>query len=136
MPGAMENLKTALDRLTLRQKTQIVMAVVVTVGLIWGISLYATRIRYSVLFTGLGSDDASRVVAALAEQQHWTHGIDADLFARLQNDLVESQAKRLERLFGFDMGHWCMPQRQITYDPAPPPARFALSQSRARGGRP
>lgn len=66
-----------------------------------------------------------QVTDALAEQRDWTCGISADLYARLQNDLVLPQAKRLENLFGFDMDHWRKPQRAIAYDPAPPPPRYA-----------
>jgi flagellar M-ring protein FliF len=64
-----ENLKEALGRLGTKQKVQMAMAVLVTVGMVWGISLYATRIRYTVLFSGLSRDDAAPVIEALRESQ-------------------------------------------------------------------
>ncbi len=56
-------------RLTVRQRIQIGAAALMTVGLVWGLSNYATRIRYDVLYSGLQNDDASAVMASLREKQ-------------------------------------------------------------------
>ena len=58
-----------LGRLTTRQKIQLGLALVATLVLVWGISVYATRIRYGVLFSGLEREDAATVISALAERQ-------------------------------------------------------------------
>jgi len=65
MAETFENLKAILDRLTPAQKLRIVLALVATVGLIWGVSAYATRIHYEVLFTGIDPDESSLIVEEL-----------------------------------------------------------------------
>ena len=62
-------LQEGLGRLSTRQKVQIGLAFVATVGAIWSLSLYATRVRYGVLFSHLDQEDAARVVSLLHEQQ-------------------------------------------------------------------
>jgi flagellar M-ring protein FliF len=62
-------LREGLARLPARQKVQIAIALVATVGAVWGLSVYATRIRYGVLYSNLAREDAAAVVSALAERQ-------------------------------------------------------------------
>ncbi len=61
--------RSALARLTPRQKTQLLVAIVATGLLVWLLSVYATRVRYGVLFSNLRTDDASPVIAALKERK-------------------------------------------------------------------
>ncbi len=63
------NIRTALNRMSGRQKLQLGLALLATVGIIWGISNYATRIRYGVLFSNLAPADSGTVVDALKKQQ-------------------------------------------------------------------
>jgi len=65
MGQTIENLKAILDRLTPGQKFRIVFALVATVAVIWGVSAYATRIRYEVLFTGVEPEESARIVEEL-----------------------------------------------------------------------
>ena len=69
MAGTFDNFRSMLDRLTTRQMFQIGLALLATVGVIWGVSQYATRVRYGVLLTGIDPDDASMVVAELKERK-------------------------------------------------------------------
>jgi len=62
-------LQDGLAKLTARQKIQIAVAAVATVGAVWGLSVYATRIQYGVLYSNLAREDAAAVVSALAERQ-------------------------------------------------------------------
>src|SRR6185503_368487 len=68
MPGMIDGLQTAAARLTTRQKVQILGGVAATVAVVWGLSVYANRIRYGVLFSNLRQDDAAPVIAALKEK--------------------------------------------------------------------
>ena len=61
-----DNLRDSLARLNTKQKIQLGVAAATTLGLVWGISLYATRVSYQVIYTGLEREDASAVVAAVA----------------------------------------------------------------------
>jgi flagellar M-ring protein FliF len=69
MNDFLPRLREVLERLTPRQKVQIVLAALATGALIWGVSAYATRVRYGVLFTRLERDDAAAVLAALEERR-------------------------------------------------------------------
>ncbi len=69
MPALLAPLREAWDRLSGAQRVRLVLAVVGLVGLVWGVSLYATRVRYGVLFSHLDTDDAAQVMAALRERQ-------------------------------------------------------------------
>jgi flagellar M-ring protein FliF len=69
MAGVIEGLRAAATRMTPKQKIQVVLGVAATVGLVWGLSVYASRIRYGVLFSNLRSDDAGPVIAALKEKR-------------------------------------------------------------------
>jgi flagellar M-ring protein FliF len=62
-------LRDGMARLPTRQKVQIAVALVATIGAVWGVSVYATRIRYGVLYSNLAREDAAAVVSALAERQ-------------------------------------------------------------------
>jgi flagellar M-ring protein FliF len=68
MPGILENIRNGLRALSVRQKTQLVVALVATVAIVWGVAQFATRVRYGVLFTRLDTNDAADVVAALKER--------------------------------------------------------------------
>jgi flagellar M-ring protein FliF len=68
MAEFLDKLRESLGRLTPRQRLQIVLAAAATLALVWSISIYATRVRYDVLFSGLEQEDAASVVAALREQ--------------------------------------------------------------------
>ena len=61
--------KNLLARITLRQGVQIGVAVAAVAGIVWGLSVYATRVRYDVLFSNLRNDDAGPVIAALKEKK-------------------------------------------------------------------
>lgn len=69
MADFVENLRGVMTRLTPRQKVQIGIALVATIGIVWGISLYATRVRYGVLFSNLRGEDAGPVVTALKSKR-------------------------------------------------------------------
>jgi flagellar M-ring protein FliF len=69
MPSMMDEVRSALERLSLRQKIQIVLAVAALSAVIWGLSAYASRVRYGVLFSNLRGDDAGPVISALKEKQ-------------------------------------------------------------------
>jgi flagellar M-ring protein FliF len=69
MAGMLDGFRNALARLAPRQKIQLVLGVVAMVGVVWGLSTYASRIRYGVLFSNLRGDDAGPVIAALKEKQ-------------------------------------------------------------------
>ncbi len=65
MAESFENLKAILDRLTPGQKFRILFALIATVGLIWGVSAYATRVRYEVLFDGVDPEESALIVEEL-----------------------------------------------------------------------
>ena len=69
MPGMMDGFRNALARLSPRQKIQLGLGVLALVGVVWGLSVYASRIRYGVLFSNLRVDDAGPVLSALKEKQ-------------------------------------------------------------------
>ncbi|MCP3979373.1 MAG: flagellar M-ring protein FliF [bacterium] len=69
MPDLLTNIRDAFSRLTRKQKIQIALALVGTLGLVWGVSHNATRIRYETLFARLDADDAAQIVSALKERQ-------------------------------------------------------------------
>lgn len=64
-----EQLRALADRLTTAQKIRLAVAGVVAAGALWGIALFAGRIRYEVLFSNLEPEDASMVVAKLQESK-------------------------------------------------------------------
>lgn len=68
MPNSLEDIRNSFNQLTTGQKLRLVVAALATLGLVWGMVQYATRIRYDALFTGLSADDAAGVVASLREQ--------------------------------------------------------------------
>ena len=68
MPEALRNISSAWTALPTRQRVRIVVAVLATVGVIWGVAEYSTRVRYGVLFTRLETEDAAQVVTALKER--------------------------------------------------------------------
>jgi len=65
MASMIEGLRESLARMPLGQKVRLGAGVVATVGLVWGLSLWATRVRYGVLFSGLRVEDAAPIVEAL-----------------------------------------------------------------------
>jgi flagellar M-ring protein FliF len=69
MAGMTDDVRSALARLTLRQRIQIVLGVAALAGVVWGLSVYASRIRYGVLFSNLRGEDAGPVISALKEKQ-------------------------------------------------------------------
>jgi flagellar M-ring protein FliF len=69
MAGMMDGFRNALARLAPRQRIQLGLGVVALVGVVWGLSVYASRIRYGVLFSNLRGDDAGPVIAALKDKQ-------------------------------------------------------------------
>ncbi len=69
MADTFESLKNGLARLSTRQKIQLAAAVLAIVGLLWGVSAYATRVRYGVLFSNVRAEEAGPVLAALKERQ-------------------------------------------------------------------
>jgi flagellar M-ring protein FliF len=69
MASSLDALRQAAGRLSTRQRVQIVLAAVATAGLVWAVSVYATRTRYAVLFGNLRSEDAAPVLAALKERR-------------------------------------------------------------------
>lgn len=69
MADVVQNMRAGLSRLTPRQRTHIAVALVAIVGIVWGLSLWATRVRYGVLFTNLRGEDAAPVLSALKEKR-------------------------------------------------------------------
>ncbi len=63
-----EPIREAMARLTTGQKIKLGVALVAVLGVVWGVSLYATRVRYGVLFSNIETDDANGIVAALKER--------------------------------------------------------------------
>lgn len=66
----------------------------------------------------------SEVAAAFTRQSYWTTEITKTDYKKLYNVWVEPLARKLEKQFGFDMEHWRIPPRHISYGPAPPPKQF------------
>ncbi len=69
MADIFENLRGVLGRLTPRQKMQIAVAAVATVAVVWGLSLYATQVRYGVLYSNLRAEDSGPVIVALKSKR-------------------------------------------------------------------
>jgi flagellar M-ring protein FliF len=65
MASTLEGLRESLARMPLGQKVRLGAGLLATAGLIWGLSLWATRVRYGVLFSGLRVEDAAPIVEAL-----------------------------------------------------------------------
>ncbi len=68
MNDSWQRLREGFSRLTTGQRIQLALAALTTAGLVWGISSYATRVRYGVLFSQLERDDAAAVVSSLRER--------------------------------------------------------------------
>jgi flagellar M-ring protein FliF len=69
MTTSLDRLRDGAVALTPRQRYQLGVAVLALVGLLWGISTYATRVRWGVLYSQLERDDAAAVTDALRESQ-------------------------------------------------------------------
>lgn len=55
----------------------------------------------------------------------WTTRLTKAEYADLQARRVLPAADQLEAMFGYDMSHWRNDPIEVSYDPAPPPPRFA-----------
>ena len=69
MPSFVENLLKTFERLSGKQKLQLAVALVATVGVVWGTALYATRVRYGVLLSGSDPEEAAEIVELLREKE-------------------------------------------------------------------
>ncbi|HEU4402298.1 MAG TPA: flagellar basal-body MS-ring/collar protein FliF [Candidatus Polarisedimenticolia bacterium] len=69
MAGLFDSLKNAAERLSTGQKIRLLLAAAATMGVVYGISEYATRVRYAVLFTGMAREDAAPILTALKEKR-------------------------------------------------------------------
>lgn len=69
MNDLLPKLRAAFERLTPGQKARLLVAVLAVGGLVWGLTSYAGRVRYGVLFSNLRGDDAAPIVAALKEKK-------------------------------------------------------------------
>jgi hypothetical protein len=66
-----------------------------------------------------------RIAAALQAQSRWSTEVTEKEYGVALKQAVLPAAERLQKRFGFDMGHWDISPQRIAYDPAPPPDRFA-----------
>ena len=76
MDSVIDNLRSALGRLSSKQRIQLILAVVATCGLLWGFTSYVNRVRYGVLFSNMERDDASSIVTEL-KSRGITHRLSA-----------------------------------------------------------
>ena len=64
------------------------------------------------------------VALAMEQQSKWSTEVSESEYSALMQRLVLPFADSLQHTFGFNMDHWRIPPRRISYAMAPPPAQF------------